>query len=246
MNRRRPEIQVVADPDALADEAARRFAEVTALAVERSGVARVCLTGGSTPRRSYRRMAEEPYRTEAPWERVHLFWGDERCVPPRHPRSNYGMAYDALISCVPIPAGNVHRIGGEWAPERAAESYAQELRDVFDGGPPRWDLLHLGLGENAHVASLFPFAETLRETRSVTTALLAERGEARVTLTYPSLNSAARIHFLVSGGAKQAALARVLRGPLDPARLPAQAIEPHDGRILWLLDRAAAPPPLSP
>ena len=225
----------------VADAIAQRFVEVTTGAVESAGIARVVLTGGSTPGRVYARLGEEPYRSAVPWERTHLFWGDERCVPPGHPRSNWGMANAAMLRHLPIPPHNVHRMRGELEPARAAHAYAEEIREHFGPAPVRWDLVHLGLGDNTHVASLFPFADTLREQDAlVTTALLTTRAEYRITLTYPVLNEADEVHFLVSGAAKSAAVRSVLQGPLDPFRVPAQGIRPENGRILWFLDRGAA------
>lgn len=232
---------VFPDAEALATGTAERFADVVRGAVGARGRAVVALTGGTTPRLAYARLAQEPFRSQIPWERVHFFWGDERSVPPHHPRSNFGMAWRALLAHVGVPAENVHRMRGEWPAERAAHEYEQELRDFWGSDLPQWDLLHLGLGENAHIASLFPFSSTLRERdRWVTTALLASRGEPRVTLTLPALRSAALTHFLVSGAAKAAPVRAVLQEALDPFRLPAQEIRPEHGPVVWLLDSAAA------
>jgi 6-phosphogluconolactonase len=232
---------IAPDEAAVAEAVAEHFARVVGEAVERRGTARVALTGGDTPRRAYARLAEEPFRSVVPWGRVHFFWGDDRAVPPGHPRSNFGMAHRALLAHVPVPAGNLHRMRGEWAPERAAGAYAEELRRAFGDEAPRWDLLHLGLGDDTHIASLFPFSGVLREReRWVGTSLFTEKGEWRVTLTVPALRAAREIHWIVAGSGKAAAVRSVLQGALDPSRVPGQIVRAVPGRTLWILDRAAA------
>ncbi len=232
---------VVADEAAVAEAAGERFAAAVVKAVDRRGVARVVLTGGDTPRRAYAGLAREPFRSRVPWERVHLFWGDERCVPPTHPRSNFGMARRSLLAHIDIPPENLHRMHGEWEPGRAAEAYTEEIRRSFGGEPPRWDLVHLGLGGDAHIASLFPFSDVLRERRRwVSTSLLEERGEWRVTLTVPALRAAEHIHFVVAGAGKASAVHSVLQGALDPHRFPGQSIRDAPTRTAWIVDRAAA------
>jgi 6-phosphogluconolactonase len=235
--------RVIVHPDARAASAAiaESFAAQATEAVRARGRFSVALTGGSGPVRAYRLLAEEPLRSRIPWEGVHLFWGDERCVPPGHARSNFRMASEAFIARVPIPPENVHRMRGELPPPRGARAYAEELAAFFGAGVPRFDLIHLGVGPDGHVASLFPFSPPLRERdRTVTTNLHLPLGEPRITLTLPVLNAAARIELPVLGADKAAIAWTVLRGPIDPFRYPAQLLRPVDGEMAWMMDAAAA------
>jgi 6-phosphogluconolactonase len=217
----------------------------------------VALAGGATPRALYRLLCDPaaPFRDRIAWETLHFFWGDERHVPPDHPDSNYRMAREAMLDHVPVPAAHVHRIASE-EPDaaRAAARYERELIDVFhlaadrEGAAsaaeldwPRFDLVLLGLGEDGHTASLFPGSPVLAESRHLVAAVWVESHQSwRITLTPPVLDHAAAVIFLVSGAAKAAALAAVLEGEPRPALLPAQAVTPVDGRLLWLVDEEAA------
>lgn len=230
-------------PDAQAASAAlaESFAACAEEAVNARGRFSVALTGGSGPRQAYRLLGDEPLRSRVPWKGVHLFWGDERCVPPRHARSNFRMANEAFIARVPIPPGNVHRMRGELPPDQGAAAYAEELAAFFGPGVPRFDLVHLGVGPDGHVASLFPFTRPLRERlRTVTTNLHLPLGEPRITLTLPVLNAAARIELPVMGADKADIVWAVLRGPIDPFRYPAQFVRPTGGEMVWMTDAAAA------
>lgn len=201
----------------------------------------VALSGGKTPKRAYELLAEEPYRSSIDWGRVHLFWSDERCVPPDDARSNYGMMRAALLNHVPIPADNVHRIRGELLPADAAREYERTLERFFGSGPAQLDLVFLGLGTNGHTASLFPATPVLHERRRrVAEVHVAELDVWRVTLTAEMLNAAAVVAFLVSGAEKANVLREVIFGSRDPERLPAQLIQPAAGEARWLVDRAAA------
>jgi len=212
----------------------------------------VALAGGSTPRATYALLATEEFAARVDWPRVHVFWGDERCVPPDHPGSNYRMAREALLDHVPLPARNVHPIHGEISPEEAAADYERTLRAFFawnsggrgsrDGAPiPRFDLVLLGMGENGHTASLFPSTAALHEQTRWVVAHYVENLEAwRVTLTPIVINAAANVTFIVSGAGKAERLQQVLRGPCRPDLLPAQLIRPTDGRLVWVVDAAAA------
>jgi 6-phosphogluconolactonase len=178
------------------------------------------------------------------WPRVHLFWGDERAVPPDHPDSNYGAARRELLLKVPIPPNNVHRMEAESANiGRAAHNYEEILRDnlpLDDRGFPRFHLIMLGMGIEGHTASLFPGSRTLRHTsRWVSTPLVAKLGARRMTLTLPVLDAAERILFLITGGDKAALLKQVLEGTTEPP-VPAQLVQPHNGERYFLLDQAAA------
>lgn len=229
------------DAAATARAVAVSFAEHAAAAVRARGRFSIALTGGSGPVDAYRLLGEEPFRSRIPWDAVHLFWGDERCVPPGHARSNFRMANEAFVSRVPIPPANVRRMQGELAPEAGAARYAEELATVFGEGVPRFDLVHLGVGPDAHVASLFPFTDPLLERgRTVTTNLHLPDGEPRITLTLPVLDAAARVEMIVVGPSKAQVVWTVLRGPIDPFRLPAQFVRPVDGELVWRMDRAAA------
>ena len=236
------EVQVYADANSASHASAESFTERARTAMEASGRFAVALSGGNTPRGMYALLAEEPFRSRIPWDRVHLFWGDERCVPPAHPRSNFGMANEAFISRVPIPAANVHRMRGELPPEQGARGYEAELIDFFGAGVPRFDLVHLGMGDDAHTASLFPFdLDVLRERdQRVCVSLRLPLGEHRLTLTLPVLNAAERIEFLVLDGERASVVRQVVHGALDPFRLPAQAVRPTDGEPVWMLSEDAA------
>lgn len=226
---------------AAAHAIAESFARQATAAVDARGRFSVALTGGSGPVKAYRLLGEAPFRSRIPWDGVHLFWGDERCVPPGHARSNFRMANEAFVSRVPIPPGNVHRMRGELPPATGAARYAEELAAFFGDGVSRFDLIHLGVGPDAHVASLFPFSGPLRERdRAVTTNLELPRGEPRITLTLPVLNAAARVEMVVVGAAKADVVWTVLRGPRDPFRFPAQFVRPVDGELAWMLDHDAA------
>jgi len=245
----RGEVEVVPTTEALMRAAAQSFVSSSADAIRSTGRFAVALSGGSTPKSLYTLLASDPYVASIDWSRVHVFWGDERCLAPDHPSSNYRMTRDALLSRVPIPEGNVHRIRGEEDPTVSAAAYERELRTVFatDAGPPRsergagFDLVLLGMGDNGHTASLFPGLRAVRETqRWVMAEYVAEVSMWRVTLTPVVINAAAEVVFLVAGGTKAAMLRRVLDGPREPDVLPAQAVAPRHGRLRWLVDVAAA------
>lgn len=233
-----PEIVVLPDPAALAREASERFVALARSAIAAQGHFSVALSGGSTPRLLYEQLVAQPME----WQHVHVFWGDERCVPPEHPDSNYGMAQRALLSQIDIPAHKVHRLKGELDPAQAALQYENELRVTF-GALPRFDLILLGMGTDAHMASLFPGTPALHEHRRWVMAQTVEKLQIdRLTLTPPVINHAANIIFLVAGHDKAAALQSVWHGPHDPDRFPAQIVIPMTGRVIWLVDRAATAP----
>lgn len=235
-------IQVESDAAAAARTGAEEIRQMAQEAHAAGGSFSFALTGGDSPREIYRLLAADEFARSIPWDAVHLFWGDERCVPPDHPRSNFGMAAELFIRSVPIPPENVHRIRGELGAAEGARRYEAELRTHFGEGPPAFDLVHLGVGDDAHVASLFPFQlENLQERRRWTlTALEPEIGEWRVTLSMHAINSARVVRMLLPD-AEQASLVRtLLHGPLDPFRLPAQLVRPRAGEQRWLLTRESA------
>ena len=239
----KPDVRIFDDLDALSKAAAALFVDSCAEAVRLRGRALVALSGGNTPLELYKLLAQPPYAAQVDWPHVHVFWGDERCVPPDDPESNYRQAQDALLARVPIPAGNVHRVQGEAEPQEAALSYALTLKD-FATPPlswPRFDLLLLGMGDDGHTASLFPGSPVdVKTPTAAVTAQYQGRPANRVTITPVVLNQAKRVVFLVSGQSKSQALANVLYGDFDPDLLPAQRIRPVDGELVWMVDRAAA------
>ncbi len=234
-------IRVLPDPAALAEAAARLVVEGARAAIDARGQFSLALSGGSTPRDLHLRLAAPPLRDQVEWTRVHIFFGDERCVPPDDERSNYRMADETLLSRVPIPKSNIHRMRGEVPPPEAAEEYAEELHAFFGQEPPRLDVVLLGMGDNGHTASLFPGLTAVREhQRWVVAENVEEVGMWRITLTPVVLNLARQAVFLVAGSAKASMLRRVLEGSFVPAELPAQIVRPSPGEVLWMVDAAAA------
>jgi 6-phosphogluconolactonase len=232
-------VQVYENPEELAQAAACEFAARAAEAIEDHGRFAVVLAGGSTPKATYEILARD-YRDRIDWGKVHVFFGDERSVPPDHEDSNYKMAREALLGHVPV--GSVHRMQGELPPDEAAEAYEQELRDFF--GPeelPQFDLILLGTGGDGHTASLFPETSALEvHDRRVVANPVLKLETTRVTLTIPVINAARAVYFLVAGEGKAEPVAEILEGTPDPPReYPASLIQPHDGPV-WMLDRAAA------
>ncbi|HWE94715.1 MAG TPA: 6-phosphogluconolactonase [Tepidisphaeraceae bacterium] len=233
------EIKVVPDMTELVREAADRITDAARRAVAEKGRFSIALSGGRTPEGLYQLLASEPYRSAIDWGKVEVYFGDERCVPPDSDQSNYRMANAALLSKVPIPAENVHRIRGEIDPNTAAIEYGQLLKQKFgDGG---LDLTLLGMGDDGHTASLFPGTAALKETHHRAVANHVEKLNAwRVTMSAPFLNRSREVMFLISGADKAKRVVEVLEGPREPERLPIQLIEPTEGKVVWLLDAPAA------
>jgi 6-phosphogluconolactonase len=229
-------------PEQLAVAAAERFVEYSNELRDMTERFSVALAGGNTPRQVYELLATERFKNRVEWPQVHFFFGDERCVPPEHPDSNYAMAYEALISTVPIPAKNVHRMIGEGNANENALAYETELRTFFAGLTwPRFDLILLGMGEDGHTASLFPGSAALKEmSRWVVPTRNEQSGQERITLTVPVFNHARRILFLVTGKKKAQRLREVLRPQPGSEQLPVQAITPINGTLEWLVDADAA------
>jgi 6-phosphogluconolactonase len=203
----------------------------------------VCLSGGSTPRRLYECLAAPEIASRFPWNRTHWFWGDERFVPHDHPDSNYRMTREALLSRVSIPEANIHAVPTEGlSPEEAAIAYEATLKrfygaDSLAPGRPLFDVTLLGIGDDGHTASLFPSQPALQETRRWAVAVIGAKAEARITLTYPVLDSSREVSFLVTGEAKRDVVTRAQAGDRT---LPAAMVRPV-GRLHWFTDRAAAP-----
>lgn len=238
-------IEILPDAEALALRAADVFALAAQAAAAARGRFAVALSGGETPRALYRHLARQQFSQKVPWRRVHLYWGDERCVPQEDPASNYGMARETFIKHVPIAPSNVHRMQGERDPEAAALAYEEELRALAKlerpaGDVPVFDLVLLGLGRDGHTASLFPHSPALEEEGRFCVATEAPDGAARLTVTWPVINSARRVMVLVSGADKAGMIAEVFEGFRLPKAVPAQGIAPVKGQLLWLLDEAAA------
>ncbi len=240
----RGEFIILPNPAALADEGARRFVALAQAAVADHGRFTVALSGGSTPRALYERLAQPPLSESVNWAHVHVFWGDERMVLPDDIESSYRMARETLLAHVPIPAANIYPIptvGG--TAEAAASAYQETLMAVFGAEVPRFDLILLGIGPDAHTASLFPGQpEVVRPSDALVVAVhnAPKPPPARVTFTYKLLNGAANGLFLVAGADKATALREVLRGSADVARLPAQGVRLKQGTLVWLVDAAAA------
>jgi len=245
MARDRGELGVVPDAASLFRAAAAEFAGAAAASIETKGSFSVALSGGSTPRGMFALLAENGLREQVRWDRVFFFWGDERHVPPDHPDSNFRMALETLLSHLSLRDDQVFRIHGENPdPAAAAQEYEATVRHFFglgDGQFPRFDLVLLGMGPDGHTASLFPGTKALLEqTRVVVANWVGKFNTNRITLTAPAINTAARVVFLIGGEDKAPALKAVLEGPREPSQLPAQLIQPRDGSLVWLCDRAAA------
>jgi 6-phosphogluconolactonase len=237
------EIILCRDAAELAQKAAEQWVVLAQQAIARAGRFTVALSGGSTPKILYSLLASPDYRGRVDWLHVHLFWGDERCVPPDHAESNYRMVREALLSRIQIPPENIHRMKGEVAPEEAAASYEVELAQFFHldpGALPCSDLLLLGLGEDGHTASLFPGSAALQETTRLVTTAYVERLQAhRLTLTLPVINSAAQVSFLLAGETKSAIVKALLGQDSYPAQYPAGQVRPVNGKLTWFITQDA-------
>jgi 6-phosphogluconolactonase len=236
------EVRVFGDAGQVARATAARFVELADSSTRERGAFSVALSGGSTPRRVYELLASDDFRERVRWPSVEVFFGDERCVPPEHADSNYRMAFETLLSRVPLQAERIHRMACEADAVSGARRYEQELRAYFkDHAWPRFDLVMLGMGEDGHTASLFPHTGALGEQTAWVVANRVEHLDAfRLTLTTPAINRARQVVFNVVGAGKSERLREVLRGGRDPERLPAQLIKPDAGRLSWFVDRAAA------
>jgi 6-phosphogluconolactonase len=234
------------DPAALARRAAQYFVEMAGEAVAAQGRARIAISGGSTPKAAFQLMADprQPWRGRMPWDCLDLFWVDERTVGPNDAESNYRMTREALLDHVPLHPHQIHRIEGELEPEVAAARYESELRNSFrlEGAEsPRFDLVALGMGADGHTASLFPRTAAIHEmSRLVAANPVAQKDTTRITLTWPVINHASSVFFLIAGADKAEILKEVLIGPRDPERLPSQLIWPCSGILTLILDKAAA------
>lgn len=235
------QIRVFHDLEALSRAAADLFFTLSHMAIAARKKFTVALSGGSTPARLYSLLGSDEYCEKITWQGVHVFWTDERAVPKEHPESNYRLADTSLLSKVPLPAGNIHRIRGEEEPRSAAQRYEEEIRQFFGGTQvPVFDLVILGAGEDGHTASLFPGSAPLNERVRLAAPVLMDRPKIdRVTLTLPVLNHAAHILFLVSGRKKGDILRELLEGEHRDT-YPAGLVQPVNGSLEWLVDKDAA------
>ena len=232
-------LRIVENPEELAHAAAELFRDSAQQAITELGRFSVALSGGTTPQRLFRRLGTS-YRKKISWDKVHLFWSDERCVPRDHEQSNFRLAYDELISCIWIPSENIHRIKGELRAGDAACYYETEMTRHFRDDLPVFDLIMLGVGADGHTASLFPGSEALGEKQRLALPVFSSTSlHWRVTLTLPVLNTAKQVLFLV-GGRSKAGIVGSLIGRKESHRYPAAMVKPSAGSITWLLDRDAA------
>jgi 6-phosphogluconolactonase len=244
----RSKVKIFPDSATLARAAAEQFIKIANNATQAHGIFSVALSGGSTPQQLYSLLGSEPFSEQVDWSKTHFFWGDERCVPPNKPDSNFLKAQQVLLSHIPIPEENIHRILAEMAPEQAAEQYEETLLRFFSSltdeeerTQASFDLILLGMGDDGHTASLFPGTDVVNEERRWVRALYVDKLAAwRVTLTPTILDRARHILFLVSGAGKSYTLQRVLYGSYHPDRYPAQVIRADHGELLWMVDEAAA------
>lgn len=232
-------LRIVENPVELAYEGAKLFRDASEQAIAEQGRFSVALSGGSTPRMLFQHLGDS-YRKKIAWDRVHLFWSDERCVPRDHEQSNFRLAYDELISNIWIPHENIHRIKGEIRPEEAAGYYEAVMKRHFGEDMPSFDLIMLGVGPDGHTASLFPGSEALREKQRLALPVFSNTAlHWRVTLTLPVLNYAKQVLFLISGPSK-AGIVSALLGKKEGNGYPAAMVKPTTGTITWLLDKDAA------
>lgn len=234
-------IRVAPDVAGLARQAADTIQDIANTAISQAGRFSIALSGGSTPKTLFALLGTE-YAQKIDWKNTHIFWSDERCVPPDDADSNYMMARETLLDHVPLPAANINRIKGELPPEVGAVQYEAVLHTFFHNQLPRFDIILLGMGDDGHTASLFPGTEAVNERQRwvipnhVTTA----KQTWRITFTVPVINNAANVMFLIAGSGKAERLKQVIQGAFTPNELPSQLVKPTDGNLIWAVDHAAA------
>jgi len=234
-------IRVFKNIDQLSEATAEMFVDIANQAIDKCKRFSVALSGGNTPRRLYQLLVDQPFRDLIPWKFVHIFWGDERCVLANDPRSNTRMVRQILLDHVPIPSDNIHWVPVELPPAQVAKQYESDLRSFFGEKAPVFDLILLGMGENAHTASLFPHSPVLSERVAwVAEVYVADQDIYRITFTVPLINQADQVIFLVSGSDKANTLHQVLEGAYQPQEFPAQLIRPHGANPIWMIDEAAS------
>lgn len=239
------EVRILADGATIARRSAQEIVTAATAAAKERGAFTIALAGGSTPKTLYGLLLNDAaFRDKIPWDKVQVFFGDERHVPPDHYDSNFRMANEAMLSKAALKPEQVHRIKGEYPDtDKAAREYEQELRSYFrltDGQVPRFDVILVGMGNEGHTLSLFPGTKALHDNgRLVAANWVGKLYTERVTFTAPVPNNAALVIFMVTGADKAPALKAVLEGPYEPEQLPSQLIQPKNGRLLWLIDLAA-------
>jgi 6-phosphogluconolactonase len=236
-------IQVYPTNEGIVKAAANIFIDLASTAISDRGSFSVVLSGGGTPQPLYEFLAADKSADFLEWSRIHFFWGDERTVPPDNPESNYRQAYQTLLGPRLIQPGNIHRIKGELDPVKAARIYQKEISDWTQTSPPSFDLVTLGMGGDGHTASLFPGTKVVSnpgDYQWVAANRIPQQDTWRITLTPQLINAARTVIFLVSGQNKAETLKRVLEGPFLPENYPAQLIKPCPGKLIWLVDQAAA------
>lgn len=234
-------IKIFEDQRAASKVMTEMFTSIAQEAVSGWGRFTVALTGGSSPQMLYEILRSDPYRQRVPWENCHVFWGDERAVPFTDERSNARMGFEKLLNHVPVLTGQIYRMNGEIAPEKAADEYEKMLNRHFGNQEPAFDLILLGMGADGHTASIFPGSDAVHEKkRLVATGYNSEQGTHRITLTAPLINKSRHIFFAVFGEEKAETLRRVLEGEYNPEKLPAQLMKSGQGEITWFLDEKSA------
>lgn len=239
---KKPVIYTLPDRDAFYHAVADFFTQQAQQFVAAQGRFCAVLSGGNTPKPIYQLLATSPYREQIPWKDIYLFWADERYVSPDNSQSNQQMIQQALLDHVPIPAGQIFPIPFLDSPEKSAAAYEKTLQIFFANHAAKFNLILLGLGENGHTASLFPYTDVLAETtRWVRAVFIPELNMYRITLTAHLINQADTVAFLVAGTEKADILQQVMKGPINPQQLPAQLIQPDSGNLFWFVDQAANP-----
>lgn len=234
-------IKVFKNADELSKTAAEIISEISIRSVEIKGSFSLVLSGGSSPKQTYKYLTHSTYKDKIPWDKTYLFWGDERFVPEDDPQNNYGSSKDILLRKIPISPSQVFPIPTKSEPSDSALQYENKIKEFFKNSTPSFDLILLGLGSNAHTASLFPNTEVLNDDiRLVKEVFVEEVKMYRITMTAQLINSAKNILFLVFGEDKAKAVSKVIEGYYDPQNFPAQLIKPVDGTIRWFLDKSAA------
>jgi 6-phosphogluconolactonase len=234
------DVRIFSTRDEMADAASNLFYDAGQQAIDKRGVFHVVLSGGSTPVHMYRQIRSDRRIDRFNWENVFVYWGDERCVPPDHPESNYRLAKDELLGFLPIPIENIHRMKGETNPPDAAADYQTLLMNTF-GSRPEFDLIYLGLGDDGHTASLFPGLDISTDNHVWVQSVLVDKLQSyRLTLTPQAINSARQVAFLVTGEKKSEVVLEILGKQKSQERFPAEMISPNSGELVWLLDQNAA------
>ena len=244
-HRRNPAVHIAIfdDKHTLSQNVAEYIMRIVKESIALYGRFTIALTGGTTPGEAYSLLGSEPIKSQIDWQRVHIFWGDERCVPQNNPDSNFYLAQEVLLDKIAIPKSHIHPMPAD-QPDRdvASQAYTVEMQHTFGtNGIPSFDLIHLGMGPEGHTASLFPHQASLHEIhRLVMPVSVPKPPPDRLTFTPPLLNAARNVLFLVTGSDKAEALHAVLEGEYQPDEYPAQIVRPTNGEVVWMLDRAVA------